>query len=47
MSADPITWSATLRAMEHALDERPDTRAGFTVSWRLHVVDEATVEVST
>lgn len=46
MSTDPITWSGTLRAMEQALDERPDARAGFTVSWRLHVVDEATIEVS-
>lgn len=46
MSTDPITWSGTLRAMEQALDERPEARSGFTVSWRLHVVDEATIDVS-
>jgi superfamily II DNA or RNA helicase len=39
-------WERTLQALDQALDESPAARAGLALTWRVHVVNDVSVEVT-
>jgi superfamily II DNA or RNA helicase len=40
------TWERTILALDQALDETPTARSGVALAWRVHVVNDVTVEIT-